>query len=671
MKCPQCINQPLAERMGPKGVLIDLCPSCGGVWLDKGEIYYYVRDPKKLHAAFGEAYRRPAPSRYLCRRCDVQLLEAKFPDGGPMIDACKKCGGTWFDKGEVAALNAILDRPVAGDSGPIQERGAPSEPRPVGAAFAAVVALPSLALRSAVVMASLYGVLAGLCFIAAAYLRLGVDWALGFAALGVLLQFALGPFFMDLGLRWAHRFRWVQPQELPPQVRDFIAATCEKHKIPFPSCGIIDDSTPNAFTYGHTPRNARLVVTRGILELLDPDESEGVIGHELGHILHWDMLIMTAAALVPTLLYALYRLFSRLGRGSRSSSGKKGNPFPMLAIAAFVLYYITHHLVLFLSRIRELHADRFAGQETGKPNALATALVKIAYGLAGRKDAEADFAPARTLGLFDPIGAQSLVASSLAPGGGLSKENTIAAMQWDMWNPWAAYYELKSTHPLPARRIEMLGALARSMGQVPSIAFDAKQPESYWDEFFVDLFALWAPWLGAALVLGVQAGKGPLEPGLLWHLVVGWGFGNLYKLWFKYDGGFFPDMTVAALLKNVKVSGVRGVPAVLTGKVLGRGVPGYILSEDIVLQDETGYIFVDYRQPLGLWQWLFALTRVGNLVGQEITVSGWYRRSPVPYFELASFEAGGSTTRCWSRHAEWAVTIAVLLFGAAKGLGAL
>ncbi len=78
---------------------------------------------------------------------------------------------------------------------------------------------------------------------------------------------------MDLSLRWLLHCRWVEPGELPAHLRAFVERVAAKHRIRFPRFGIIEDGAPNAFTYGHHPSNARIVVTRGILELLDPPRS--------------------------------------------------------------------------------------------------------------------------------------------------------------------------------------------------------------------------------------------------------------------------------------------------------------------------------------------------------------------------------------------------------------
>jgi hypothetical protein len=142
--------------------------------------------------------------------------------------------------------------------------------------------------------------------------------------------------------------------------------------------------------------------------------------------------------------------------------------------------------------------------------------------------------------------------------------------------------------------------------------------------------------LAAYLITGL------VGPG--WHLA--WlagglgaaGLASLAKTRFAYRRDFFPHLSIAALLHKVKVSAVRPVPATLTGTLIGKGVPGLIWSEDFVLQDRTGILFIDYRQPFAIWNFLFGLYRAGRYKGKEVRVTGWFRRSPVPYLELNHLE---------------------------------
>jgi hypothetical protein len=113
-------------------------------------------------------------------------------------------------------------------------------------------------------------------------------------------------------------------------------------------------------------------------------------------------------------------------------------------------------------------------------------------------------------------------------------------------------------------------------------------------------------------------------------------------------------MAISSLLKKVKVSAVRPVPCRVRGTIIGRGIPGLIWSEDFVMQDETGIIFLDYHQPVPLWNFFFGLLRRGNFDGRQAEVVGWYRRNPVPYIEIMSIRARGMKERnCYTYLAKY------------------
>ena len=236
-------------------------------------------------------------------------------------------------------------------------------------------------------------------------------------------------------------------------------------------------------------------------------------------------------------------------------------------------------------------------------------------------------------------------------------------MQWDLWNPWATYYEVHSTHPLVAKRLSYLADQAAQQGQKPLVAFDRRRPRSYWNSFFTDVAVGLLP--TACFLLGVAACLLSCLTGSAWNMA--WlaggaslaGLGVLVKTRFAYPRDFFPHLSVAALLHKVNVSAVRPVPVTLTGTIIGKGVPGLVWSEDFVLKDDTGILFIDYRQPLEVWNFLFGLWQAGRYQGKDVRVTGWFRRSPVPYLELNHIEVlDGSEPprRCYTY-------IAKLLFG--------
>jgi heat shock protein HtpX len=491
----------------------------------------------------------------------------------------------------------------------------------------------NLFLRSLIVLALLFGLLFAVGMAVLTYFDLPYTYAV-LLALGVLfLQYLIGPFILQL----IYKIQWRDLADVDAELARFVERTRAERGIPRPRFGVIQDGNPNAFTFGHYPGDARLVVTTGLLELLSPEERQAVVAHELGHIAHWDFVVMTVAAAIPLLLYILYRSTLR-SRGGRR--GKDGGYAALVGLVSYFAYIISHYIVLLLSRVREYYADQFAGQATGDPDTLATALVKVAYGLAAApKDKKRDdtrMTAARAFGIFDPRVAQTLALSS-AGSQGVTMESMESAMKWDLWNPWGMIYELSSTHPLPAKRIRALERQSMAQGRPSRFSFRAVQPESYWDEFAVDLVVNYLPTLGALAGLGLtilaflslEIGFGAFGPFFLSLSVAWW-----LKRRFSYRHAFDERRTIKSLVAEVKVSAVRSVPCTLEGKIIGRGVPGLFYSEDLVMQDQTGFMVLDYRQPIRIVEFLFGWTKAESLIGHNGEAVGWYRRSPRPYFEM-------------------------------------
>ncbi len=565
-----------------------------------------------------------------------------------------------------------------------------------------LAALPNLFIRSTMVLALLYGLLTLILIALTIYTPFTPLSALVIGIVTAVLQFLFAPGLTDMMLEGFYRMSWVKYEHLPGFLGDFITGTCRDINMKNPRLGIIYDGAPNAFTYGHTPNNARIVLTRGILDLLNEDEIKGVVAHEIAHARHWDMLIMTAAQLVPLVLYYIYRMLSRIlasignnGNNSSQDQNPVGAPLAAIATVSFVLYVISEYMVLWLSRAREYFADRFAGGVTGSPESLAAALVKIGYGLAGKesehktkeqkgkeqkskeqkKQEERDrkLEAVGALGIFDTKSAAVLAVSSLPSvsaakkmGGEINKENLKAAMKWELWNPWAKYYELNSTHPLVASRLHHLGKLSEMLGREPFIRLDEAKPESYRKEFLVDMFIKLLPALVFIAFVAATVVTG--ERLLLAAGIFAAGIAGFLKTKFSYKFGVFPEMSISDLLAEVKVSGIRSVPCKVKGSIIGRGIPGLVWSEDFVLQDETGIIFLDYRQPLPFWDMFFGMFKRAKYDNQEAEVTGWYRRSPLPRIEIKSINVTGEKERkCYTYTARYVfagiIAVAGLVFG--------
>ena len=499
-------------------------------------------------------------------------------------------------------------------------------------------------------------------------------------AIGVILvQYAVNPLIIE----------WLVPAvvvshdgeryALDHPLCQSVARRCKDAGIPLVKLAIVDDGTPNAFTFGRTPRDARMFVTRGLIERLDDTELDAVVAHEIGHIKNWDFAVMTVAAVVPMVLYLLY-LTTRSSRDARH-----------VAIGAYAAYVISQFIVLALSRAREYGADRWSCECTGNGDALASALVKIAYGM-GRVSADEKQQVAalvaqgkegaaaarklqarssrahsmRAMGIFEPKSAEAMAHAFSA---GIDPARAVAALRWDAVNPWAKVLEKLSSHPLVVNRIKALeesglpGAPTHFSVLRMMATADPVQVLEARARFGKELAIGVAPYgivvplvlFGAFTGSAVAIGFALSAAGILFFL----------KQQLRYPAGRQPVAEVASLIERVDAGPMGGISVEVKGRIIGRGFPGYRLSPDLVVEDTSGFVPVIYRQPLlPFLATLFGLLRAEKFIGQEVVVQGWYRRSPGPSIELQHlFAADGRQARSFTAHARYAGSAVLLLVG--------
>ena len=229
----------------------------------------------------------------------------------------------------------------------------------------------------------------------------------------------------------AMRAREVTPEEAP-ELHGMIDRLCALADMPKPRVGIADMAVPNAFATGRSPDRAVVCVTTGILDTLTDEELEAVLAHELSHVAHRDVLVMTIASSAGIVAGMLTR-GAQFGALSR---GRNGAPAVLGAIAiSLIVYAISFFLTRLLSRYRELCADRSGAYLTMKPAALASALQKIT--------GEMSAIPQRDL-----RAAKSMNAFFIAPA---LRGVAVSAMT--------------STHPSLEQRLEQLARIQAELGR--------------------------------------------------------------------------------------------------------------------------------------------------------------------------------------------------------------
>jgi heat shock protein HtpX len=211
-------------------------------------------------------------------------------------------------------------------------------------------------------------------------LYVGFVAALAYAGAGALTMvvvigaLTLAQFFLSDKLALAAvGAKEVSPQDAPG-LHGMIERLCIQADLPKPRIAVADTSMPNAFAMGRSQKKATVCCTTGIMQALSPSELEGVMAHELTHVKNRDVLIMTIASFFASVAAMMMQFGFFFGGGGDDDDTPA---FAIVLLVSFVVYIVSFFLMLALSRYREFAADRGAALITGRPSALASALVKI------------------------------------------------------------------------------------------------------------------------------------------------------------------------------------------------------------------------------------------------------------------------------------------------------
>jgi heat shock protein HtpX len=236
------------------------------------------------------------------------------------------------------------------------------------------------------------------------------------------------------------RSRLVGPNDSPEAARlhGIIDRLCAMADMPKPRVAISPTQMPNAFATGRNSKVAVVCATQGILQRLDNNELEGVLAHEMSHVAHKDVAVMTIASFlgIVAALMVRFAFYSELfgGRGRNNQAALLIIPMMLLSIVTYVVSFL---LIRMLSRYRELAADRSGALLTGQPSALASALVKVTGDMAR--------IPTRDLRQAEPLNT-FYFTPALRPG-----DNHIGA--------------IFSTHPSLQKRLAQLDKISKQLGR--------------------------------------------------------------------------------------------------------------------------------------------------------------------------------------------------------------
>lgn len=249
------------------------------------------------------------------------------------------------------------------------------------------------------------------------------------ASLMVLAQY----YFSDRIVLWSSGAKVVSREQFP-ELHDLVERIVARNGMHKPRIAVINTRMPNAFATGKSQKSSLVAVTTGLMDLLDEEELEGVLAHELTHIRNRDVLVITLASLFSTIAWYLmtFGMYGGMG-GGYGRRNDSGGGMALILLVAIVTWFVSFLVIRAISRYREFAADRGAAQMTGKPVKLANALLKISGTMRQ--------APARDLRQVE----------------GLNAFFIIPAISGD------ALTSLFSTHPPVQKRVERLMEMEASM----------------------------------------------------------------------------------------------------------------------------------------------------------------------------------------------------------------
>lgn len=301
----------------------------------------------------------------------------------------------------------------------------------------------------------LFGLLYAIVTAVSYYFGFGGPLMFGFFAIVIILaQYLLGPFMVESMMK----VRYVSEAEAP-NLHRMVEELAYNAGIPKPKVGISEIGIPNAFAFGKSKGDGRVCLTRGILNILDEGELKAVLGHEISHIKHMDMIVITLLSVVPLICY--YIFISTLFSGGRD----RGGGAVLIGVAALAGYLIGNLLVMFVSRVREYYADQGSVELGNPPHQLASALYKLVYGSASaNKDEIKEVEGVKAFFVNDVSDASNEISDLRQLDmnmDGVISESELSRLKYTETKVSLSHkiMEIISTHPNMVKRIKRLSEL--------------------------------------------------------------------------------------------------------------------------------------------------------------------------------------------------------------------
>ncbi len=501
----------------------------------------------------------------------------------------------------------------------------------------------------------------------------------------VALYFA-SPWILDSVLKWVYRLRDFSFSELERRSAESAQLLKRVSGQHLPTLKFLPIAAPILFTEGYLPRNARIVVSQGLLDRLQEDEIAALYAAEVAHIRQWDVGILSLVSLLAQLPFWVYWQMGVWG--DRQSNAILQGIAIVLSAVSYGLYWLFRLPGLTLARVRLYFSDRLATELTGNPNGFVRALLRVTIGIAETVQQQGSTSPLlESFDLLMPVGYQQAVSL----GSAYVQTANVNLFEWDRRNPYRTWLNLLNDHAPLGDRLHLLTQYARQWRIEPELPWDSQPNQRILPQRFPTLGRFWmqaAPWVG--LVIGL------LLAVLLW--IVGWiamKAGSLEIDWLWGDrsvlGGlgllglgmglairinaFYPDikrtmlkedLSLETLLTAPNALPIDQKPVRLRGKLLGRRGIRNRCHQDLFLQTATGTIRLHYTSQLGcIGDVLFQMLRPEAILSPNnqdnlVMVVGWFRRGATAWIDVETIQAQRGRIAP-SEHPVWSTILALIL----------
>ena len=304
-----------------------------------------------------------------------------------------------------------------------------------------------------ITMILLFGTLFVIISVVAYVLDISIYYTMPLVLLFIVFQWLISPVLVSI----SSKLRYLKKGE-NPFLENMVEDLARKSQIPVPRIAVVPDKTPNAFVFGRTVSSATLAVHEGLLQNFRPEEIEAVVAHEIGHIKHKDIVVMTLVSAIPLVAYIIARSIF----WTRGARRKDAATILLVAAVSYLVYFVSQLLVLYLSRSREHFADTYSAYITGEPRNLRSALAKLAYGLSLSPKESSGL---RAFYIGDPQESKEEIRTivkkrhqyDLDQDGILDEHELELAMEKEAErSPFGRANDLFSTHPSTFKRILLL-----------------------------------------------------------------------------------------------------------------------------------------------------------------------------------------------------------------------